>query len=268
MEDYTGLAAVAWELFSGEEPGRDYAFFRQIVARHGGPALDIGCGTGRLLLPLLREGEEVEGVDPSADMLALCRERGARLGLAPALHRQTLQTLDLPRRYRTILVPCGTIQLVIDHDDVWEALRRMNAHLETGGILALTVFNRWLELETEIEGAWKHRATKPLPDGSLLTKDGLVEACDRVEQVLRGKVRYRRFRDERLIEEQVCDAPERWYFQHEMTLMLEKVGFRVRSVTGNYTEAPFRDGHDVMTFQAEKEGTPNHPESFLRRDSG
>jgi SAM-dependent methyltransferase len=250
-EDYTGLAAIAWELFSGEEPGRDYAFFRQIIARQSGPVLDIGCGTGRLLLPLIREGEDVDGVDPSADMLSLCRERGARFGLAPVLYRQTLQTLNLPRRYRTILVPCGTIQLVLDRDDVWEALRRMHAHLETGGTLALTVFNRWQELETEIRGAWKHRATKSLPDGSILTKDGMVEACDRVEQVMQGSVRYRRFRAEQLIEEQVCAAPERWYFKHEMTLMLEKVGFRVRSVTGNYTEEPFRDGHDVMTFLGE-----------------
>src|SRR5262249_50713908 len=118
VEDYMGLAAIAWELFSGEEPGRDYAFFRQIVARQGGPVLDIGCGTGRLLLPLLREGEDVDGVDPSADMLALCRKRGARFGLDPVLYRQTLQTLELPRRYRTILVPCGTIQLILDRDEV------------------------------------------------------------------------------------------------------------------------------------------------------
>src|SRR5918997_3674650 len=51
--DYTGLAATAWELFSTDEAGPDDAFFRGIVAQFGEPALDIGCGSGRLLVPMI-----------------------------------------------------------------------------------------------------------------------------------------------------------------------------------------------------------------------
>jgi SAM-dependent methyltransferase len=246
MEDYTGLAVTAWDLFSGEEPGPDHPFFQRIIEQNPGPALDVGCGTGRLLLPYLRAGLTVEGLDPTADMLAACRRKGAEAGLAPVLHQQPMQALDLPRRYRTIFVPCGTIQLVIDRAEVAEALRRFHAHLEPGGTLVLTVYNRWREMEEETLGEWRPRARRPLPDGTELEKQAMTETRDLVEQTLIAHVRYRLFRGETLLQEQRCRTPERWYFKHEMVLMLEKFGFGDIRVTGNYTDAKFTDAHYVM----------------------
>jgi SAM-dependent methyltransferase len=250
MEDYTGLATVAWDLFSGEAPGPDHPFFRKLLEQNLGPALDVGCGTGRLLLPYLSAGLEVEGVDPTGDMLARCREKAEQRGLAPVLYRQSMETLDLPRRYRTIFVPCGTFQLVVDRDAAFEALRRFRRHLEPGGVLALTIFNRWKEMESEELGEWKLRARGALPDGTELVKDAMTDRRDLIEQTLTVQVRCRLFQSERLLREQVCPTAERWYFKHEATLMLEKAGFRVTRVTGNYTDAPFTGEHYVMALIA------------------
>ncbi len=63
MADYTGLAAMARDLFSGPEPGRDDACFTRILQEHPGRALDVGCGTGRLLLAFLQAGYDIEGVE-------------------------------------------------------------------------------------------------------------------------------------------------------------------------------------------------------------
>jgi len=82
FEDYTGIAAVAWQLFSGEMPGEDYPGFDRLIREQNSPALDVGCGTGRLLLPLLQAGLDADGVEPSADMIAVCHERAAARGLA------------------------------------------------------------------------------------------------------------------------------------------------------------------------------------------
>ena len=166
MTDYAGLGALAWHLFSGEDgPWRDQAFFERAVRDQAGPALDVGCGAGRLLLPMLQAGLDVEGVEPSADMVAILRQRAERQGLTPVVHEQPMQALDLPRRYRTIFVPCGSFQLVIDRADACETLRRFHAHLEHGGILLLTIYNRWQELAHERPGEWVFRAGEPLPDG-------------------------------------------------------------------------------------------------------
>src|SRR6187399_669663 len=94
---------------------------------------NLDCGAGRLLVPYLRAGLDVEGCDVSEDMLARCRERAEREGLTPTLHAQALHDLDLPRRYRTILL-CGGFGLGGRREHDAEALRRIHAHLEPGGL--------------------------------------------------------------------------------------------------------------------------------------
>jgi SAM-dependent methyltransferase len=229
MRDYTGLGALAWAQFSVDEPGPDQRFFQSIIEQHAGPALDVECGTGRLLIPYLLAGLEVEGIDPSGEMLALCRSKAAELGLTPQLYQQEMQHLDLTRCYHTIFIPCGTIQLVVDHSQVFEALRRFHAHLVPAGVLVLTVYNRWREMEDERVDHWKLYARHPLSDGSVLLKHVRVQECDLLEQTLTYVVRYRRVKEKRIIEEQRCDAPERWYFKHELELMIERTGFCVVS---------------------------------------
>src|ERR687884_46354 len=95
-----GLVAQWWAEFNVDGP--DIAFFQGVIERYGQPALDLACGTGRLLLPYLRAGLDVDGCDVSADMLALCRDKAAREGLAPTLFVQAMHDLEPLRRYRTI----------------------------------------------------------------------------------------------------------------------------------------------------------------------
>jgi ubiquinone/menaquinone biosynthesis C-methylase UbiE len=89
--------------------GPEIAYYQKLIERYGQPALDAGCGTGRLLLPYLRAGLDVDGSDISPDMLALCREKAEREGLSPGLYVQAMHELGLPRTYRTIFV-CGSLQ--------------------------------------------------------------------------------------------------------------------------------------------------------------
>lgn len=252
MRDYTGLGALAWAQFSVDEPGPDQRFFQRIIEQHAGPALDVGCGTGRLLIPYLLAGLEVEGIDPSAEMLEMCRRKAAERGLTPHLYQQAMQHLDLARCYHTIIIPCGTLQLVVERSQVFEALRRLHAHLVPAGVLVLTIYNRWREMQDEQVGRWKLYARHPLPDGSVLYKHVRVQGRNLLEQTLAQEVRYRRVQERRVIEEQRCDAPERWYFQHEIELMLERTGFRTLRVTGNYTDEAASDNHYVLAIAAIK----------------
>jgi ubiquinone/menaquinone biosynthesis C-methylase UbiE len=85
--DYRGLAAESYDLWFGEEPFWDQAFFHQRLTQNGGTALEIACGTGRLLVPFLRDGLCVEGVDASEEMLAICRAKAAKVSVTPVLHQ-------------------------------------------------------------------------------------------------------------------------------------------------------------------------------------
>ncbi len=100
-----GLVAKWWAEFN--EDGREIAYFQKYIER-GQPALDVACGTGRLLIPYVRAGLDVDGCDVSADMIALCREKAEREGLSPTLFAQSMDELDPPRTYKTIFVCAGS----------------------------------------------------------------------------------------------------------------------------------------------------------------
>ncbi len=104
-----GLIARWWAEFNVPEAA-EVAYYGAAIRRYGQPALDLGCGTGRILLPLLAEGLDVDGVDISPDMVAYAASRAQAGGHAPHLVAQALHELDLPRRYRTIYV-CGVFGL-------------------------------------------------------------------------------------------------------------------------------------------------------------
>src|SRR5262249_9831321 len=129
-----GLVARYWaERNTG---GPEIAYFRAEIERRGQPALDAGCGTGRLLIPFLQAGLDADGCDVSPDMLALCRQTAEREGVRPRLYQQALHDMELPRRYRTIVV-CGVFGIGGGRRQDTLALQRFYQHLNPGGALLL-----------------------------------------------------------------------------------------------------------------------------------
>src|SRR5580765_4043386 len=161
--EYHGLMAEAWDLLRGDTSGwEDRPFYLELIRRFGEPALDVGCGTGRLLLDYLAEGIEIEGVDVSPDMLALCRAKASARGLKPTLYQEAVEDLQLPRRYRTIIVPSSSIQLVLDPATAERAVAGLASHLEPGGALVMPF------MTLEGDETWTKEAVRP--DGAIVRR--------------------------------------------------------------------------------------------------
>lgn len=102
--EYYGLMATTWDLFRGDtSQWEDRFFYLDLIDQYGQPVLDVGCGTGRLVLDYLSNSIDVDGVDNSPEMLAICRDKAEKRGLDLDLYQQAMESLNLPRKYRTIL---------------------------------------------------------------------------------------------------------------------------------------------------------------------
>ena len=97
-----GLVAQMWAISKSETPEID--FLRGANETYGQPVLDVACGTGRLLIPLLSEGVDIDGCDISQDMLAACKVKLDNLGLSSKIYQQPMHALVLPRTYKTIYI--------------------------------------------------------------------------------------------------------------------------------------------------------------------
>lgn len=231
-----GLVARWWAEFNHGGPEVEY--FRPFVAA-GQPALDAGCGTGRLLLPWLRDGLDVDGCDVSPDMLAECRAAAEREGLAPALYAQALHELDLPRAYRTI-VACGVFGLGSTRAQDAEALSRLYEHLEPGGLLALDVEARWrfadaeAHLERDLDPPAERRRGSDGAEYALRSR--LVEIDQDARRVTLALHAWM-WRDGDLVAEDEHELTESFYGRDELVALLEHAGF---------VDVESRDGYDEM----------------------
>ena len=119
---------------------RDVPFWRRFVARHGGRALELGCGTGRILMPLARSGAEVTGVDYAERMLARAARRAGRLprAIRPGLVRGDMRALPFrARAFPCVAAPYGVLQSLTSDADLDAALGQAARVLERRGVLAI-----------------------------------------------------------------------------------------------------------------------------------
>ena len=243
---YSGMPARYYDYFFPQVDEQELAFFAKHIAAAPGPALEIGCGTGRLLLPLMQQGLDVAGVDSAAEMLSICTQKAQSLGVAPTLYQQQMQELSLPKQYGSIFSPLGTFGQLADRDEAIKALKAFYQHLLPGGRLVIYVHLPWHHAPEF--GQWHAHAPLLLPDGTTLQVHE-KSVHDPIEQLVFSTYRYELSKQNTIIAQQEVALTTRWYARHEFQMLLEQVGFVDISVCSGYEDqGPF----DVMLFCAQK----------------
>jgi len=103
-------------------------------------------------------------------MLALCRRKVQALGLVPNVYEQFLETLSLPRHYRTVFIPSSTFQLIIDPALAVQSLQKLHAHLLPGGVVAASFMTFW-KPDDPLTWQWEQKAVRA-DDGSTFRRFG------------------------------------------------------------------------------------------------
>ena len=248
--DYRGLAAECYDLWFGDEPFWDQAFFHDRIRHNSGMALEIACGTGRLLVPFLRDGLAVEGLDASGEMLAICRTKAAHVGVTPTLYQQLMQDVALTSRYHTIFIPTCSFQILAERDEAFEALRRFHGHLEPGGELLITLTVPWRDFGVERQWRLRRSEVRPSDGATILIHEATVS--DRVEQVQHIWMRHEIFKEGRLVQTQLRTHRLRWYHKHEFDMMLASVGFHEVAVQCGYTDSDRANPEAELIFIAKR----------------
>lgn len=254
-----GLVARHWA--ENNKEGPEIAFFQHQIEHFGQPALDAGCGTGRLLIPFLRAGLDVDGADVSEDMLAYCREAAGREGLSPRLYRQALHQLDLPRQYQTI-VACGVFGIGVSREQDFTALQKFHQNLLPGGLLLLEVYMPYSDekvwplfrkdARANFPEQWPETVGQPPQDDHEYELHYRLLSVDPLEQRTVGEMRTLLFKDGKIALDETYRLTSNYYFFHEIRLLLEKAGFTVEAEKGDWTDEDATGEHNVIVFFARK----------------
>lgn len=249
MFGFEGLAVEAYDVARrvGHSNG-DVEFFKGSLAGVRGPVLDAGVGNGRMLIPLIEAGYEVDGFDASIPMLARCEAHCRARGLSPRLERALFQNFDMGRSYAAIVVAGSGFMEIEDFDEGLATLKRFSEHLLPGGQLVI-------DLHQGFYRAVGHRAEERviLPNGDEVMIEDICAEIDGLAQLTVSHVTYRRIRNGQSVESDIQRFAQRAWGVGEFRLALEASGFKEVFASGNYRRGrPPRSDDAILTFEAVK----------------
>ena len=251
MSAYTSLEALLHDAFWAEEgEAAELPLIEQVLRNHPGLSLEVGCGSGRLLLPLLVKGHQVEGLELSSEMLTLCRQASEDLDLDPVLHEGDMTTFDSGTRYASLLLPAFTLQLA---SDPAAALKHFHKLLAPGGVIYLSVFIPLAELNKELpEGEWYEDHRISWTEGRSATIE-TRHLLHRKERILQREHRYRiLLADGSIGVEHLSHQTLRWFTARQLRGMLAKAGFEPLHAIADFDpDLPVDEEAQIITVVAQ-----------------
>ncbi len=230
----------------------DVALYLGFAERTDGPLLELGCGTGRLLLPLARAGYHVTGVDLSPAMLEVARGKVEAAGLEDriTLVQADMREVKLPQQYGLALIAINSFMHLTTLEDQLQALRAWRRLLLPGGLLVIDVYNPnpqgLLEADGRIElhGRWFD------PDTGAVVLKQTSRTLDDARQTQHVLFIYDEVFPDGQVRRTLAPFHARYLHRFEAELLLDKAGYTLEQVYGSYDLDPFDSGSERMIFVA------------------
>jgi SAM-dependent methyltransferase len=217
------------------EPGSKAQFYLDLAATTGGGVLELGCGTGSVLLPIAERGIACQGIDLSSEMLARARAKFESRGLTAGLHLGDMTDVDLHERFGLVFVASNSLTHLHSAGDIVDCFRAVRRHVAPGGRFAFDVFNPSVRVLAGADGVRRERKRFADPERGEIRVD-VEERYDAAAQVTRG-IWY--FSTENEPDFVVSSVEVRSFFPQELPFLLEAGGLRLVERYGDFERAPF-----------------------------
>jgi SAM-dependent methyltransferase len=235
----------------------DIAFYMARLPSPDASVLELGCGTGRVLLPLAAVCGFIQGIDRSPAMLARCLQKLQAAGIPPTTAQAELGDITnftLGRRFDLIIAPYRVFQLLETAPQVAGLFRCVRAHLAPGGTCILNVFHPQGGFERERQ-AWGTATEvcrwEATVNGVRFRCDERRARLDPERRILYPELIYRRLVGDTWIEDAVLQIPRQCYAPDEFARVIRAHGFHIVQRWGGYAGERYGEGPElVVQFRA------------------
>jgi len=226
-------------------------FYVGLAREANGPALDVACGTGRILLPCLQAGIDIEGLDLSEPLLNKLRAKAAAQNLSSRLHQSDMSEFSLPRRYALVMIPCNSFVHNMTQEAQISCLKCCREHLLPGGELVLDTSFPSLEIIGAPQNARILEGELPHPETGLPMRLYDTRTFDRVAQVQHSVNEIELLDADRNVQTtHRSEVRGRYIYKHEMELLLRVAGFPRWQIYGDFDCRPLTCENDAMIVKA------------------
>ena len=230
----------------------DLGFYRQRLPSPDTSVLELGCGTGRVLVPLSRYCSYIHGVDSSEGMLAICEDKLSRAGVDKTrahVELGDITCLELDKRFDLITAPWRVLQNLETDSEVDGLFATIRRHLKPAGRCILNVFKPWGDAEM-LRREWCAESKTFCWETQMgERKLRLYErraSIDPENSVVYPELIFREFDGHDMVDETILKISMKCYFPEEFEQLITDHGFEVISEWGGYSGEPYGDGPELV----------------------
>jgi SAM-dependent methyltransferase len=252
-EDVDGWGAETYDCYAASRG--DVPFWQSLAEETGGPVLELGCGTGRLLLPMAEAGLQITGLDLSPQMLAAAERKLMQMDESARkrvrLCHGNMAEFSLDQQFGTIVIPSRNLQILLTRDEQRSCLKRCARHLREGGRLVVQVFNPALWRLAK-QGGVDEEVDEFVGPGGMVIRQGGHTDYDLADQslVFIFRFEYQDSNGQAVVREYPIKL--HYFFRFEMEWMLEACGFEVEALYGGFDKSSFAAESGEMIFVARR----------------
>lgn len=219
------------------ERGPATEFYRAQAASQGASILELGCGTGRKLIPIAADGRQCVGMDLSEEMLAEARRKAAARNIDVRWLHGDMRDFDLGRTFDMVFIAANSLLHLHDPESLVGCFRSVRRHLAPGGRFVFDVFNPSPRLLSEADGVRRTRESLAFvdPERGEVRVD-VAEVYDAADQITRGTWYLSTAADKDFV---VAPLEIRSIFPQELPLLLSLGGLRLIDRFGDWSRTPF-----------------------------
>ena len=253
MTSYDGWADVYDSIYAYVR--EDIPFYVQEASRSGGPVLELGCGTGRVTLPIAQSGIDIVGLDNSDSMLERAREQSSPPRRSAWQHGPPymgdMRELSLGRTFPLIIIPFRSFLALLSVEDQVRCLTGIREHLEPDGRLIFNIFVPDPQMLVEDEDAAFHLRDVTDPDTGRTSVVWQQTRVDTFNQVLSVRLIVDEIDQEGVVGKRFYrDYQIRYAHRIEVLHLLERCGFEVVDLYGDFDYSPFDEDSGEMVWVA------------------
>ena len=224
---------------------KDIGFYVDIANELGGPVLELGCGTGRVLIPAAQAGIDIAGLDSSALMLGICKQRLSQLPEEDSqrikLVEGDMRAFDLNRKFNLTTIPFRPFQHLLTVNDQLACLKCIHRHLFDRGWLVMDLFNPSLSMLSDPNHKQQTYQEPEFvtPDGRKVNRIARIISQDLANQIREIEFVYEITHPDGRKEAHTAAFKLRYTFRFEAEHLLSLAGFSVEKLYSDFDRSPF-----------------------------
>ncbi len=239
----------------------DLSLYLELARQEGGRVLEVASGSGRVLVPLVRAGNRVVGLDASPHMLALARKKldaaGPEIAERAKLIEGDMRDFDLSDEdaasFDLAIVAVKSIAYLVDRADQLQTLQNIAAHLRPGGLLAIDLLHPTPEFLAERPGSLRQDVVHADAEtGIVIARTETLIENDLASQTRLIRSAYEIVVPDGTVTKRFVEWPYRYLHRFEAEHLLERGGFTIEALYGGYRREPFNSTSPLMLFLARK----------------